>query len=438
MQLHIMQLISLAWGFLYEVILLFRLIKTRYSKGKTAVLAVGILCPLFLTDFLLILTLGQSRALSLFLLANTLPLLLFFYLIAEDRSARFVFTFCSVNTIVYWTLAVTELLDHYLCGGSGVCLLAGRMILFPLLNWWICKWLLPPYLELQECVLKGWWLFTALALIYYLLLVTMSGFPVSIVIRKSELPSYLLLLLLMPCTYITIFAFLYTQMRLYLSQKSAYLFQEQAKRLESQLESQSQIRKMRHDMKANVVTLSGLLAAGRTEEAQAFLKNIGADIDVTQRHFCGNPYLDSVFSHYSQKLEKMGAAVQMDIQVGSESLPDEKMLCQILANGMENACDALRELPQEEREFSAQMRYNRDYLLIRLKNKCDDSLFVERGNLPQTTKGGLDHGLGLLTVQDRARQMGGELCCYTEDGYFFTDVMVKVRKNQMAGKGAGG
>ena len=427
MSAEVLRQTSVAWGFMQVPILMSLLFRSRCSKERAFLLAMVFLGPLMVVNSILVINLGIPRAGQLFIITLILPSLLFFYLISGDRTAKFAFTFCGVNTAIYWILSLTALLDHYLGDGSGMLVFAMRLVLPTLLVWCVYRWLRKPYLELQEQVPKGWGLFAIVSVTYYMLLVVMSGFPSPIEHRRADIPAYLLVLLLLPCIYATIFISLYQQLLLYRREKNDHMLQAQKRQLETRLENQLRIRKLQHDMKGNVVTLSGLLAAGRVEEAQEYLKTMGAGIDTATNRFCGNPYLNSVLSHYYQKFEELGANERMDIQVGSEALPGEDLLCQILANGLENAFDALCDLPREDRELSVQMRYNRDYLLIRVKNRCNKELRVEKGTLPKTTKGGMDHGLGLLTVSEYAQRLGGELLCYTEGGCFLMDVMVKVR-----------
>ena len=83
--------------------------------------------------------------------------------------------------------------------------------------------------------------------------------------------------------------------------------------------------------------------------------------------------------------------------------------------------------------FRSQMRYNRNSLLIRLKNKCRDDLYVARGELPATDKEGQEHGFGLVTVQEAAGRLDGDIFCYTEDGNFVLDVMVSCKAFSKAG-----
>lgn len=119
----------------------------------------------------------------------------------------------------------------------------------------------------------------------------------------------------------------------------------------------------------------------------------------------------------------------MDIQIGEEDLPYME-LCRILSNGLENVCDAIVEIPAEKRKASLQMKYNRDYLIIRIKNRCREDLYVEKGTVPGTDKEGHDHGFGLLSVREAAESLDGEMFCYTINENFVLDVMVQVKNRR--------
>ncbi len=147
------------------------------------------------------------------------------------------------------------------------------------------------------------------------------------------------------------------------------------------------------------------------------------NMDAALQQFCANPYLNSVFNHFSQRFKKLDMELEMELKIGDEELPYME-LCQILSNGLENAWDASSELPPEKREASIQMRYNKDYLVIRMKNRCKNNLHIEEGNLPKSTKGGSEHGFGLRTIQEAARKLDGEMSCYTKRGTFILDVMI--------------
>ena len=421
--------LSVLWSLFHILILFMLLYRSRYARKKTFLLTGIFMGPLILLNIAGVALYGVEFMGKVFILTCTLPSLLFFWFISKDKKGRFLFTFCMADTVAYWIIAVTNVLDFYFGGQMYLLMFFGRLVLFPLVEWIAVRRLRKPYLELQESVASGWGVFAGMTALYYLLLAIFANFPVIITARAQELPAFILILILMPMTYAVIFTALYRQLLLYRKQQSERILQEQKNRLEAQLENQQRIRKMKHDMKGHTLTLSGLLAAGKMKEAQEYLKGVEMEMDVLQREFCANPYLNAVFVHFSQKFQELEAGYRMDIQIGEEELPYME-LCQILSNGLENACDALKALDRKERDISLQMKYSRDYLVIRIRNRCRDELYVEKGILPTTDKDGYDHGFGLVTVQEAAKRCGGEMFCYTENGYFVLDVMVQ--KNEKA------
>lgn len=418
--------ISIFWAMLHVIFLFLMLFRSRFTPKKT-IAAAGIGMGLLMAANVAVLWVFGFEVLSkVFLFTCSIPSFILFYVMSADKRFKFLLSFCLADTVSLWVMAVTNLMDHYLGGGRYVLMLISRLAAFPLLEYLAWRYLRKPYLELQDAVKKGWAVFAGMTALYYILLVAVVQFPTNIVNRPEDTFLCVLILILMLFNYGTIFTALYRQLLLYRKQQGERILLEQKNTLEAQLESQQNLRKMKHDMKGYTATLSGLLTEGKADEALRYLKGVEAQMDVLCGQFCANPYINAVFVHFAGKLEEMGAEFKNDIQIGEEELPHME-LCRILSNGMENACEALKGLEKEKRRVSVHMRYNRNYLLIRIRNRCRDDLYVEQGELPATDKEGLDHGFGLAAIKEAAERLDGEIFCYTEDGDFILDVMVSCR-----------
>lgn len=416
--------LSVLWSLFHILILFMLLYRSRYPRKKTLILTGTTMGIVIFVNVAGVSLYGAEVMGKVFILTCTLPSLLFFWFVSKDRNGRFFFTFCTADTVALWIIAVTNVVDFYFGGEQYVLMFVGRLVLFPLLEWAAVRYLRKPYLELQEEVPDGWGIFAGITALYYILLAVMANFPVIITGRPQELPAFLLILVLMPMTYAIIFSALYRQLLLFRKQQSERSLQEQKITLEAQLDNQQRVRRMKHDMKGHTITLSGLLAAGKVEEAQNYLKGVETEMDTLPRLYCANPYINAVLVWYDQIFREMGAECSMQIQVGEEELPYME-LCQILSNGLENVRNAVRELKENERKLSVQMKYSRSYLLLRIRNRCRRDLKVEKGTIPATDKEGRDHGFGLKTIQEMAKRLDGEMFCYTEDGEFVLDVMVR-------------
>ena len=409
---------------MFHVIILFlMLFRSRFTRKKTLTAAGIGMGLLMLANGVGLIVFGIEALSKAFLFTCSIPSFVLFYVMSEDKRFKFLLSFCLADTTSLWVMAVTNLLDFYLGGGRYVLMLISRLIAFPLLEYLAWRYLRKPYLELQDAVKKGWGVLAGMTVLYYILLVAAVQFPTNIIYRPEDTFLCVLILILMLFNYGTIFTALYSQLLLYRRQQSERILQEQKNTLEAQLGSQQNIRKIKHDIKGYVATLSGLLTDRKVDEALKYLKGVEGEMDIRSEQFCANPYINAVFVHYAGKFVEMGAELRKDIQIGEEELPYME-LCQILSNGLENACDALQGLEKEKRRVSVHMRYNRDYLLIRIRNRCRDDLYVAQGEIPATDKEGQDHGFGLATIKEAAERLDGEIFCYTEDGDFVLNVMI--------------
>lgn len=414
--------LSVLWSLFHILILFILLYRSRYPRKKTYILTGIFMMPLLALNVAGLVLYGTELMGKAFLLTCTLPSLIFFWFMSEDKKGQFFFTFGLADTVSYWIIVVTNLADFYFGGEKYILMFIGRLVLFPLIEWAAVRFLRKPYRELQESAARGWGLFAGMTALYYLLLAIMANYPVIVTKRPQELLAFLFVMALMPMTYATIFAAMYRQLLFFRRQQGERMLLEQKNSLEARLEDQQRVRKMKHDMKGYTATLSGLLAEGKVEDALTYLEGVEAQTDALIKSYCPNPYINAVFVYYAGKFEEMGAAFHHDIQIGEEELPYME-LCQILSNGLENACDALKALEEGKREAAVFMKYNREYLLIRLKNTCRDSLYVEKGTIPVTDKEGAGHGYGLATVKEAAERLLGDMFCYTKDGMFILDVM---------------
>lgn len=423
MSMTILRDLSVLWSLFHILVLFMLLYRSRYSKRRTVILTVVFMGSLALLNVAGVIRYGTEFMGQVFLLTCTLPSLLFFWFMSQDKKGQFFFTFCLADTVSYWIIAVTNILDFYFGGQRYILMLAGRLVLFPLVEWAAYRYLRKPYRELQESVAKGWGLFAGMTALYYLLLAVMANFPVVVTKRPQELPAFLLIMALMPMTYATILAAMYRQLLLFRRQQSERMLREQKNILEMRLENQQCIRKMKHDMKGYTATLSGLLAAGEIQKAKDYLQGIEQETDSGWGQFCQNPYINATVAYYDRKLEELHAKRRIDIRIGEEALPHME-ICRILANGMENACDELGTLVQENRQMSVHMQYNGEHLLIRIRNRCQIGRDVEQGKLPETDKEGHGHGYGLRSMQEDVERFSGDMACYTKNGYFVLDVMI--------------
>lgn len=190
-------------------------------------------------------------------------------------------------------------------------------------------------------------------------------------------------------------------------------------------EAYQQTRILRHDLKGRLVALSALLEAGQTAETQKEIKKM-LKVNSLNKHGTaktGNLALDALVNY------KYAAAAAEDIQmlcrleVPAELFVEGTDLCVILENLLNNALEAVRKLPKENRQIGLVVQFIKGTLFITVENPYQGEILLDSQGKILSSKPG-DHGIGLLSVEQTAEKYGGEAFISCEDGLFRASVML--------------
>lgn len=407
--------ISFLWSMLHVIIFLMLLFKPRFSWRLTLTLSFAVSGILLCGNILLMYWLGHGIILSLAFFTCTLPTLLLYFLLSEYRNGRYFFLFCLSDTMCFWLMQLTNLLDR-LAGDTYVVMLVSRLLLFPLAEYFIWRYLRRPFLELQRKLNKGWWLFAAMGGVYYLLIM-FTAIPVGAPMPNAVgLGTLFLVMILMPLTYITIFHSLWRQMRFYENTRQMELQRRDYESIQQKMELS---RIYRHDMRHHLAALDGMLQQGDTAGAHQYVRTLTGGLDdISSAVPCANSAVNAVLSAYLAQAANAGCPVELKLNL-PEQLPfDETDLCIVLANPLENAIHACENLPQQQRNIrlSAELTENQR-LIISVENPCPQRVEFGPDGLPAGPKQE-GHGLGLQSVRSVTDKYGGLFRCQWENGSF--------------------
>ena len=214
--------ISFLWSMMHVVGLFLLLFEPRYSWRLTLTAGFAGAGILLSVNMMAMFWLGHGIIMSIAFFTCTIPTLVLFYVLSKYRDGRFFFLFCLSDTTCFWLLQITNLLDR-VTGDTYVVMLISRLLLFPAIEYLFWRYLRRPYLELTAHLEKGWWLFAATGATYYLLIMA-TAIPVgSPMPGTAGLLRIILVMILMPLTYLTIFRSLWRQMLLYAGKRQIEL-----------------------------------------------------------------------------------------------------------------------------------------------------------------------------------------------------------------------
>lgn len=201
---------------------------------------------------------------------------------------------------------------------------------------------------------------------------------------------------------------------------------QQEQQIQAVLNSDEQLRRYRHDMRAHLMTLQAMSAAGgQNGELNQYLQEILNRLEAIQtRNYTGNSAVDAILGNLVYTAEKEGIEVVCNARLTEQPELAAFDLCTVLSNLIQNAIEACRELIEEGRraEMEIGMYPMEEHLLIRVKNPTAHEVQIRNGELITTKKDAKNHGLGSKNVKSVVEKYGGTLQYECQDGVFTAEV----------------
>ncbi|MDO4314537.1 MAG: GHKL domain-containing protein [Oscillospiraceae bacterium] len=353
------------------------------------------------------------------LFTATLPSLLYFWIVAKNRGGRFFFTFCLADTVTIWVMMTTNLID-YAVGGQGQVLFVLRMLSFPVLLAAMWRLARRPYLRLLNTVKRGWWLFAAMTGLFYMTLLIMTGIPTNLRLRPDDIPSAVMVLILLPLTYVTIFRVLLQQEQLFESKERQRTFAAQTAMIEQRAQEirrmEERLRIERHDLRHRLQTVAAMV---RRDDKEGVLNYIGMAqelLDGTDAgHYCTNAVLDAILSTYFRQAEELGIRVEASLAIPDELPAPAAELSTVFANALENMIHAVRDLPEAERRIVCKA-VTEPRLILEFANPCPVGVKLGPDGIPVAAQSG--HGQGTRSIVAFAEKHSAVYTFRVEDGWF--------------------
>lgn len=391
--------ISTMWACCFSFVMFLILFEPRLPMRRTVLLSVIIMGPLLTANFVLLFLLGPETMSTLLLITATLPSLVFFWFLAKYRDGRFFFTFCMSDTIMLLIIHSTTILDFFL-GDTYILMFVLRLIACPLLAWASYRWFRPVYLEIQTQVFKGWYIFTAIALLFYVILSMSISVPNNITQRLDQLPVHVLLLILMPVIYTHIFTTLRHQQKLHEMTQQENILKLQvagtAARMEELTAADEQFRVERHDFRHKMQVIADMAARQEYDKLQDLATNYRDSVPETQvRRYCTNPVVDAVLSSYLQKAERKGIRVETALSFPDSIPVRDDELATVFANALENAIHACEKLPREKGWIQVKVLMIPRFM-IQVSNSYNGIIAYDKEGIPVSQKDG--HGFGTRSI----------------------------------------
>lgn len=397
------------------------LFESRLSRRATCASIAVLVAALIVVNMGGLYMLGAERMAQLLGFTCTLPSLLFFLAISRYRGMRFLFTFCVADVLCLWIGDITALINLIHGEWKYPAMLLARTLLYAALDYYIYFFLRRDYRTAQRLLKTGWGGFTGVCVLFYVLLLVSTAYPTLIWLRPQELPTYVFILIVIP---FVLYSMLYTitrQVRFQLAdaqQKMARIQLDAMNRqLNSLLANEERMRIYRHDVRHHVNHLTSVLQAGDCAAALDLLDQFGQRNAALQaKRYCANPTVNAMLVHYLQDAQSQGITLNAQFDVPADLSIDAIDLSTMLANALENACNACAKLQPAQRRIDIFCGCKAAQFLLEISNPFEGTVRFDERGLPVSASS--EHGVGSLSITAFARKYSAVWDYQTEGGVF--------------------
>ena len=184
------------------------------------------------------------------------------------------------------------------------------------------------------------------------------------------------------------------------------------------------IRSMRHDMGNHIQTLEHLVAHNNMDDATEYLEHLKNEWDeVSPEIKTGSPVIDVILMEKLREAKERQIRFLSDFHYPQNTKLNAFDLSVIMNNALNNCLDYVS---GDDPYISISSFRKNSIFMITIKNSIGGQLNFGDSDLPETTKSGREHGIGLNNIRRVARMYMGDISLEQGNEEVILSIMMQV------------
>ena len=184
------------------------------------------------------------------------------------------------------------------------------------------------------------------------------------------------------------------------------------------------IRSMRHDMGNHIQTLEHLVAHNNMDDATEYLEHLKNEWDeVSPEIKTGSPVIDVILMEKLREAKERQIRFLSDFHYPQNTKLNAFDLSVIMHNALNNC---MENVSGDDPYISISSFRKNSIFMITIKNSFGGQLNFGDSDLPETTKSGREHGMGLNNIRRVARMYMGDISLEQENEEVILSIMMQV------------
>lgn len=172
-----------------------------------------------------------------------------------------------------------------------------------------------------------------------------------------------------------------------------------------------------HDLKHQINSVKSRLSEGEIQDMSRLIAMYDSSL------YTDNEAIDIVLAEKSVYCVNRGITLTCLLNGKHLSRMSDYDLYSFFGNAIDNAIEAVFNLPEEKRFISITENIKSGLLNIRIENYCDGNITFSDG-LPQTTKNKVYHGFGMKSMRHIVEKYDGQFSCKLEGELFVVNIFL--------------
>ena len=182
-------------------------------------------------------------------------------------------------------------------------------------------------------------------------------------------------------------------------------------------------RAMRHDFRQHLRVIDALAQSDQYDELVSYVSELAGEAGNSATKMYANRAVDAVYSYYDRMAQQQDTRIEWQLDVPGRVFVKESDLCAVLGNLVENALQAVANLPEERRVVRVTARLMSEGMLgIVVRNPYEGTVRLGKNGLPRERK--RNHGIGLPSVQAIVNRYDGSFDLNTKGGEFVVSILM--------------
>lgn len=206
--------------------------------------------------------------------------------------------------------------------------------------------------------------------------------------------------------------------------RNEYYLEMQKKHYEGIMESNREIRKIKHDMKNHIYCIEQLRAAKRYDELEEYIREISENLeraDITVQTGC--EIADAIISERKRKAQGLGIALRVEGELHRLEM-SPLHICTIFSNLLDNAMEATQQLTNGEKWIEVKCRKNQHFIFISVTNPVKEPVEIVDNFVKTTKQDAKEHGFGIYNIKEAVAKYEGDVKLSQKEGVFCVELMI--------------